>query len=175
MVSPMLIEHEHADKAERFTTYTATVKGSVVHIDVTQRSHWAYQPGVDASLPSWVLRLLKQLYYCFWRSAVVKLRQWDVIVVIWCFVGLMVSGLIVFSFYNLPYTEVGFSNRCALLTVFPFALCLFANIFFEQDMKNRNVIATDRCRTLSSKVGMPSGRVRPSPFGTCTLQTGGAR
>ena len=39
-----------------------------------------------------------------------------------------------------------------------------------------NAMATARCRTLSSKVGMPMGRVcDPSPFGIWTRRTGGAR
>src|SRR5712664_3801583 len=37
-------------------------------------------------------------------------------------------------------------------------------------------MATARCRTLSSKVGMPMGRIcDPSPFGIWTRRTGGAR
>ena len=37
-------------------------------------------------------------------------------------------------------------------------------------------MTTARCRTLSSSVGIPRGRVSfPVPFGMCTRRTGGAR
>ena len=43
-------------------------------------------------------------------------------------------------------------------------------------MRFDGAMTTARCSTLSSKVGMPIGRVsEPVPFGMCTRRTGGAR
>lgn len=57
-------------------------------------------------------------------------------------VGMMVT------FWNMGYDEMGFQNRCAMMTVYPFGIIILANMMFDQDMIDRNVIAWDRHRGL---------------------------
>lgn len=110
------------------------------------RLPWYYHPPHDISVLKWITRLGTQFYWCLWRSLIIRHRNLGSVLFMWLYVCILIPVGVMLTFPDLSYTQHGFTNRMGLLTVLPFVMTIALNLFFDQQMQDRNITAWDRNR-----------------------------